>query len=432
VSETGSRPQSARWFERARRAMPGGVNSPVRAFGAVGGVPPFIRRGRGPRIEDEDGNTYIDYVLSWGPLILGHAPEVVTAALAEAAAEGTSFGAPTRWEALLAEELCDAVPGLEMVRLVNSGTEAAMSALRLARAYTGRSRIVKFAGCYHGHADSLLVEAGSGVATLGIPGTPGVTAGAAADTISLPYNDIDAVEQAFAAYGDTIAAVIVEPVAGNMGCVPPVPGFLEALRRLTAQHGALLIFDEVITGFRLHRGGAQAVCGIVPDLTCLGKVIGGGLPLAAYGGRREIMAMVAPEGPVYQAGTLSGNPLAVRAGLAVVQALRDEGIFRRLDETAAALTAGIGEALSAAGVPHCIQRSGSMFTVFFTEGPVRSLDDARRSDAGRFARFFHALLQRGVYIPPSPYECWFVSAAHGPAEVEATLAAVRDAAAGGL
>jgi len=412
--------------------MPGGVNSPVRAFGAVGGVPPFIRRGRGPRIEDEDGNTYIDYVLSWGPLILGHAPEVVTAALAEAAAEGTSFGAPTRWEALLAEELCDAVPGLEMVRLVNSGTEAAMSALRLARAYTGRSRIVKFAGCYHGHADSLLVEAGSGVATLGIPGTPGVTAGAAADTISLPYNDIDAVEQAFAAYGDTIAAVIVEPVAGNMGCVPPVPGFLEALRRLTAQHGALLIFDEVITGFRLHRGGAQAVCGIVPDLTCLGKVIGGGLPLAAYGGRREIMAMVAPEGPVYQAGTLSGNPLAVRAGLAVVQALRDEGIFRRLDETAAALTAGIGEALSAAGVPHCIQRSGSMFTVFFTEGPVRSLDDARRSDAGRFARFFHALLQRGVYIPPSPYECWFVSAAHGPAEVEATLAAVRDAAAGGL
>ncbi|MFO7246838.1 MAG: glutamate-1-semialdehyde 2,1-aminomutase [Thermaerobacter sp.] len=432
MSETGSRPQSARWFERARRAMPGGVNSPVRAFGAVGGVPPFIRRGRGPRIEDEDGNTYIDYVLSWGPLILGHAPEVVTAALAEAAAEGTSFGAPTRWEALLAEELCDAVPGLEMVRLVNSGTEAAMSALRLARAYTGRSRIVKFAGCYHGHADSLLVEAGSGVATLGIPGTPGVTAGAAADTISLPYNDIDAVEQAFAAYGDTIAAVIVEPVAGNMGCVPPVPGFLEALRRLTAQHGALLIFDEVITGFRLHRGGAQAVCGIVPDLTCLGKVIGGGLPLAAYGGRREIMAMVAPEGPVYQAGTLSGNPLAVRAGLAVVQALRDEGIFRRLDETAAALTAGIGEALSAAGVPHCIQRSGSMFTVFFTEGPVRSLDDARRSDAGRFARFFHALLQRGVYIPPSPYECWFVSAAHGPAEVEATLAAVRDAAAGGL
>ena len=432
MSETGSRPQSARWFERARRAMPGGVNSPVRAFGAVGGVPPFIRRGRGPRIEDEDGNTYIDYVLSWGPLILGHAPEVVTAALAEAAAEGTSFGAPTRWEALLAEELCDAVPGLEMVRLVNSGTEAAMSALRLARAYTGRSRIVKFAGCYHGHADSLLVEAGSGVATLGIPGTPGVTAGAAADTISLSYNDIDAVEQAFAAYGDTIAAVIVEPVAGNMGCVPPVPGFLEALRRLTAQHGALLIFDEVITGFRLHRGGAQAVCGIVPDLTCLGKVIGGGLPLAAYGGRREIMAMVAPEGPVYQAGTLSGNPLAVRAGLAVVQALRDEGIFRRLDETAAALTAGIGEALSAAGVPHCIQRSGSMFTVFFTEGPVRSLDDARRSDAGRFARFFHALLQRGVYIPPSPYECWFVSAAHGPAEVEATLAAVRDAAAGGL
>src|SRR5690606_14711304 len=420
------------WVERARRAMPGGVNSPVRAFGAVGGVPPFIRRGRGPRIEDEDGNTYIDYVLSWGPLILGHAPEVVTAALAEAAAEGTSFGAPTRWEALLAEELCDAVPGLEMVRLVNSGTEAAMSALRLARAYTGRSRIVKFAGCYHGHADSLLVEAGSGVATLGIPGTPGVTAGAAADTISLPYNDIDAVEQAFAAYGDTIAAVIVEPVAGNMGCVPPVPGFLEALRRLTAQHGALLIFDEVITGFRLHRGGAQAVCGIVPDLTCLGKVIGGGLPLAAYGGRREIMAMVAPEGPVYQAGTLSGNPLAVRAGLAVVQALRDEGIFRRLDETAAALPAGIGEALSAAGVPHCIQRSGSMFTVFFTEGPVRSLDDARRSDAGRFARFFHALLQRGVYIPPSPYECWFVSAAHGPAEVEATLAAVRDAAAGGL
>lgn len=432
MTEPGNRPASARWFERARRVMPGGVNSPVRAFGAVGGVPVFVRRGNGPRFEDEDGNSYIDYVLSWGPLILGHAPAAVAAAVAEAAAEGTSFGAPTRWETLLAEELCTAVPGIESVRLVNSGTEATMSALRLARAYTGRNRVVKFAGCYHGHGDSLLVDAGSGVATLGIPGTPGVTPGAAADTLSLPYNDAAAVEDAFARYGSTIAAVIVEPVAGNMGCVPPEPGFLETLRRLTEQHGALLIFDEVITGFRLQRGGAQALYGITPDLTCLGKVIGGGFPLAAYGGRREIMAQVAPEGPVYQAGTLSGNPLAVRAGLAMVQALADPEIYRRLDETAAALTDGIGRALSAAGVAHCIQRVGSLFTVFFTEGPVRSLADASRSDGDRFARFFHGLLRRGIYIPPSPYECWFVSAAHGPGEVEATVAAVRDVAAEGL
>src|SRR5690606_31877182 len=299
-------------------------------------------------------------------------------------------------------------------------------------AYTGRARVIKFAGCYHGHVDSLLVDAGSGVATLGIPGTPGVTAGAAADTLSLPFNDARAVERAFAEYGDGIAAVIVEPIAGNMGCVPPEPGFLETLRRLTAEHGALLIFDEVITGFRVGRGGAQELYGITPDLTCLGKVIGGGFPLAAYGGRRAIMSQVAPEGPVYQAGTLSGNPLAVRAGLAVIEALADPEIYRRLDETAAALTEGIGQALSAAGIPHCLQRVGSMFTVFFTDGPVRSLADAQQSDAARYARFFHGLLGRGVYIPPSPYECWFVSTAHGAAEVEATLAAVRDLVAEGL
>ncbi|HEX6990094.1 MAG TPA: glutamate-1-semialdehyde 2,1-aminomutase [Bacillota bacterium] len=430
--DSGDRPASTRWFQRARRVMPGGVNSPVRAFGAVGGDPVFVRRGQGARIEDEDGNRYIDYVLSWGPLILGHAPAKVVEAVTRAVADGTSFGAPTRWETMLAEALCAALPAVEAVRLVNSGTEASMSALRLARACTGRSRIVKFAGCYHGHVDSLLVDAGSGVATLGIPGTPGVTEGAAADTLSLPYNDIAAVDRAFARYGDTIAAVIVEPVAGNMGCVPPEPGYLDALRRLTSAHGALLIFDEVITGFRVHPGGAQALYGVMPDLTCLGKVIGGGFPLAAYGGRRDIMARVAPEGPVYQAGTLSGNPLAVRAGLAMLEALSDPGIYRRLDETAAALAEGIGRALSEGGIGHCIQRVGSMFTVFFTEGPVRCLDDARRADAGRFARFFHGLLRRGVYIPPSPYECWFVSAAHGPGEVEATLRAVRDLVAAGL
>ena len=420
-------PRSAQWFERAQRVLPGGVNSPVRAFGAVGGRPPFIRRGAGAYVYDEDGRAYVDYVLSWGPLILGHAPEPVIKALTEAIADGTSFGAPTRWEVEFAERVCAALPAVEALRLVNSGTEATMSALRLARAVTGRSRVVKFAGGYHGHVDSLLVQAGSGVATFGIPGSPGVSAATAAETLVLPYNDVAAVEQAFAQHGGDIAAVIVEPVAGNMGCVPPQPGFLQALRDACDRSGALLIFDEVITGFRLGYTGAQGYFGVMPDLTCLGKVIGGGLPLAAYGGRACWMSHVAPAGPVYQAGTLSGNPLAVRAGLAVLAALAAGGVYERLEHYTARLAAGLSDELTAAGVPHVIERVGSMLTVFFgTTGPVRSLDDARRADPALYARFFHGLLARGVYLPPSQFECWFVSTAHGEAELDRTLTAVRE------
>jgi glutamate-1-semialdehyde 2,1-aminomutase len=415
-------------FERARRVIPGGVNSPVRAFGAVGGTPLFIAAGEGAWIEDVDGRRFVDYVQSWGALLFGHAhPEIVRAA-SEAIARGTSFGAPTEAEVRLAEAIVDAVPSVDMVRLTSSGTEAAMSAVRLARAFTGRPRVIKFAGCYHGHADGLLADAGSGLATFGIPASPGVTEGAAGDTLVLPYNDAAAVADAFEAAEDQIACVIVEPVAANMGVVPPEPGFLEALRRITAAHGALLVFDEVITGFRLARGGAQALYGVTPDLTVLGKVMGGGFPCAAYGGTAEIMSRVAPVGKVYQAGTLSGNPVAVAAGLAALELIREHDPYPGLEKTATVLVEGMTDALASAGVPHRINRVESLFSVFFSDAEVRGYDDARRADHAMYARFFHALLERGIYLPPSGYEAWFLSTVHGDAEIERTVEAVRDAA----
>lgn len=405
---------------RAARVIPGGVNSPVRAFRAVEGTPPFIVRGEGARIWDADGNCYIDYIGSWGPLLLGHAHPEIIAAIEEAARSGTSFGLPTEREIELAELICEAVPSVEKVRLVNSGTEATMSALRLARAYTRRELVIKFEGCYHGHVDSLLVKAGSGVATLGIPDTAGVPPAFADTTIALPYNSIPAVEQAFARYGDRIAAVIVEPVAGNMGCVPPAPGFLESLRDLTRRYGALLIFDEVMTGFRLSWGGAQQLYGIRPDLTTLGKVIGGGLPIGAYGGRAEIMRMIAPEGPVYQAGTLSGNPVAVAAGLAMLRHLkRSPEIYAQLDERTARLAAAAPPEIT-------VNRAGSMITFFFAPGPVTDYVSARRSDTARFARFHRWLFERGICLPPSQFEAAFVSAAHGDEEIEQTVRAIRE------
>lgn len=401
----------------------------MRAFNAVGGTPVFARRGRGAYLYDENGREYVDLLMSWGPLILGHAAPPVVAALQEAIQDGTSYGTATAWEVRFAERICECVPGIEQVRLVNSGTEATMSALRLARAATGRDKIVKFAGCFHGHVDSLLVEAGSGVMTLGIPGTPGVTAGTVRDTLTLPYNDIEAAEALFAEHGAEIAAVIVEPVAGNMGCVPPEPGFLEALRRLTAEHGALLIFDEVITGFRLGLSGAQGRFAIEPDLTCLGKVIGAGLPVGAYGGRRELMQRIAPAGPVYQSGTLAGNPLAVRAGLAALEALIAAPPYEELERKAAALTERIAGHLRAASLPHVIQRVGSMFTVFFGVERVRSHRDLAQVDTDLYRRFFHGLLAEGVLAPPSAFECWFLSTAHDETALErvdeAVAAAVR-------
>jgi glutamate-1-semialdehyde 2,1-aminomutase len=417
--------RSRQLFAEAQRYIPGGVNSPVRSFRSVGGTPPFIARGRGARLEDVDGNRYIDYVMSWGPLILGHADPGVVAAVCEAAGRGTTYGAPTAAEVELARLICAAMPPVEMVRLVSSGTEATMSALRLARAATGRPLVVKFAGCYHGHVDALLVQAGSGGLTFGVPDSPGVTAAAAGDTRVLPYNDLDAVEALLASEGDRVAAVIVEPVAGNMGLVPPAPGFLPGLRRLCDRAGALLIFDEVITGFRVGWGGASALYGVRPDLVCLGKVIGGGFPLAAYGGRRELMAQVAPSGPVYQAGTLAGNPVAVAAGLATLRRLQEPGTYERLAELGGALAAGLRRLLPEAHVASL----GSMFTVFFTPQPVRSLADALRADTERYARFFHAMLARGVYLPPSQFEVGFVSLAHTPDDVEATLAAAAAAVA---
>lgn len=406
---------------RAQRLIPGGVNSPVRAFRSVGGAPLFIDRGEGSRIYDVDGNEYIDYVCSWGPLILGHRPQPVMDALDVVLEIGTTFGAPTEREVLLAEEIIDAVPSIEMVRLVNSGTEATMSALRVARGFTGRDLVVKFEGCYHGHVDSLLVKAGSGMATLGIADTRGVPAGFANTTVALPFNSIDAVEIAFKERGDQIAAVIVEPVAGNMGCVPPVPGFLEALRALTERHGALLIFDEVMTGFRLARGGAQELFGIRPDLTTLGKIIGGGLPLAAYGGRADIMSQVAPAGPIYQAGTLSGNPVAVAAGLATVRRLKARPeIYDQLEARTARLTADAPPGIT-------VNRVGSMFTFFFTERPVTDWDSAKQCDTSGFGRFFHAMLERGIYLAPSQFEAGFVSTAHSEEDIEATVNAVREA-----
>jgi glutamate-1-semialdehyde 2,1-aminomutase len=408
-------------FQKALTLIPGGVNSPVRAFRSVGGNPPFIARGEGSHLFDVDGNEYIDYVGSWGPLLLGHRHPAILAALEQALTIGTSFGAPTEGEVELAEAITTAVPSIEMVRLVNSGTEATMAAIRVARGFTGRDLTVKFEGCYHGHVDSLLVKAGSGVATLGLPDTQGVPKAFCDTTIALPFNSIDAVERAFAAHGREIASVIVEPVVGNMGCVPPLPGYLEALREITARHGALLIFDEVMTGFRVAFGGAQQRYGIVPDLTTLGKVIGGGLPVGAYGGRRDIMSQVAPSGPIYQAGTLSGNPLAVAAGLAMLRQLKAHPeIYERLETRAAAICAA-----APAGVT--VNRVGSMFTFFFTGRPVTDYASAKASDTAKFGRYFRAMLERGVYLAPSQFEAAFLSAAHTAEDIERTIAAAREA-----
>jgi len=406
-------------FQHAQEIIPGGVNSPVRAFKSVGGQPVFITRGQGSHIFDVDGNEYIDYVGSWGPLLLGHRHPEIVQALTEALEIGTSFGAPTEREILLAEAIIRAVPSIEMVRLVNSGTEATMSAIRVARGFTGRDLVIKFEGCYHGHVDSLLVKAGSGLATLGIADTQGVPKGFADTTIALPYNSVEALEEAFRAHGDRIAAVIVEPVVGNMGCVPPLPGYLEAMRSITERAGALLIFDEVMTGFRVAYGGAQQRFGIRPDLTTLGKVIGGGLPVGAYGGRRDIMSKVAPAGPVYQAGTLSGNPLAVAAGLAMLRHLEAHPeIYDQLETRAARLCAA-----APAGVT--VNRVGSMFTFFFTDGPVTDWESAKRCDTSRFGDFFRHMLDRGVYLAPSQFEAAFLSAAHTDADIEKTIAACK-------
>jgi len=414
-------------FDAAQKVIPGGVDSPVRAFRAVGGRPLFIERGQGPYLFDADGNRYIDYVLSWGPLILGHAHPRVAEALKQAVDRGTSYGAPTALETELAELVREMVPSAQMVRFVNSGTEATMSALRLARAFTGRDKIVKFEGCYHGHADMLLVQAGSGVATLGLPDSPGVPKGAAQDTLVASYNDLAAVKVLFEANPDQIAGVIVEPVAGNMGVVPPVEGFLSGLRELTQQHEALLIFDEVMTGFRVALGGAQSLYGVAPDLTTLGKVIGGGLPVGAYAGRRDIMETIAPVGPMYQAGTLSGNPLAMTAGIETLTVLREPGVFDDLVTRAGKLCTGLGEAAQSAGVPIYQTQVGTMFCTYFTEDPVTNWATASKSDVQRFGRFFQAMLERGVYIAPSQFEAGFMSAVHTDDVIEATIRAARTA-----
>lgn len=409
--------RSASLFAEAQRIMPGGVSSPVRAFKSVGGTPRFIVRGEGALVVDVDDNRYVDLVLSWGPLILGHAHPGVVATIADAAALGTTFGAPTELELRLAERVIGVFPSIEMIRFVSSGTEAVMSAIRLARAATGRRAVLKFDGCYHGHADALLAAAGSGVATLGLPDSPGVPPTAVADTLIAPYNDLDAVERLFAGRPGGVAAVLVEPVAGNMGLVPPKPGFLEGLREISRRAGALLIFDEVMTGWRVHPRGAQGLFGIEPDLTCLGKVLGGGLPAAAYGGRRDLMEQVAPSGPVYQAGTLSGNPLAMAAGIATLDILGKPGLWDRAERWADRAADAMGRAAAAAGVPLTVQRVGTMFTPFFTDRPVDDFAAAKQTDRAAFSRFFHAMLDAGVYLPPSAFEAAFTSAAHGDAEL---------------
>jgi len=419
-------PKSSAAFARASKVIPGGVNSPARAFGAVGGEPPFMAKAHGAYLFDVDGHRYIDYIGSWGPMIVGHAHPKVNAAVSEALALGSSFGAPTEREAEIAEAVAAAVPSIEMCRFVSSGTEATMSAIRVARGFTGRNKIVKMAGCYHGHADCLLIQAGSAATTLGVPNSPGVTPGAAADTLLCPFNDADAVRRLLEANPGQVAAVLLEPIAGNMGLVPPKPGYLETLRELTTQHGALLIFDEVMTGFRVAYGGAQERFGVTPDVTALGKIIGGGLPAAAYGASREIMTKVSPTGPIYQAGTLSGNPLAMAAGLATLDLLREPGVYDRLEALSAKLADGLEKAARDAGVPHVVQRVGSMLTLFFHDGPIRDYEDAKKSDTALFARFFWEMLARGVYLPCSQFEAAFVSAAHTEADVDHTIAAARE------
>ena len=409
-------------FARASNVIPGGVDSPVRAFGAVGGVPRFVDHGEGAFLTDVDGISYVDYVQSWGALLFGHARAEIVEAAATAASRGTSFGAPTQLEVELAERLVEAVPGIDMVRLVSSGTEATMSAIRLARGATGRDLLVKFEGCYHGHSDALLANgAGSGVATLGIPGSPGVTEGAAKDTITAPFNDLGAVRSIFSERGDDVAVVIVEPIAANMGVVPPEEGFLEGLRELCDAHAALLCFDEVITGFRVAYGGAGSLFGVTPDLTTLGKIIGGGFPCAAFGGRRDVMERLAPVGPVYQAGTLSGNPVAVAAGIAAMDLAAEEQPYQALARLSSTLDDGLTERMHAAGIPVAVNRVASMFSVFFTGRPVRNFADAKAADHDRYARFFHHMLDRGVYLPPSGYELWSVSTAHDAATSKLTL-----------
>ena len=421
-----ARSESSRLFARARRVLPGGVDSPVRAFGAVGGEPPFIDRARGARIKDVDGRTYIDYVMSWGPLIHGHAPPELTRALRAAAGRGTSFGAPTALEVELGRLVCRLVPSVERVRFVNSGTEATMSAIRVARAATGRNRIIKFAGCYHGHGDAFLVQAGSGATTLGVPTSPGVAPATAADTLIAQYNDIESVERLARAHRGDVAAIIVEPIAGNMGVVPPAPGFLEALREQCDRDGAILIFDEVISGFRAAKGGAQQLYGVRPDLTCLGKIIGGGLPVGAYGGRADLMALVAPQGPVYQAGTLSGNPLAMTAGIWALSNL-SAALYRRLAALGERLADGLREAAAEAGVPLTVNAAGSVLTPFFTTGPVTGYAAATASDTDAYATFFRGMLRRGIYPPPSQFEGWFLSAAHTERDIDRTVSGARRA-----
>jgi glutamate-1-semialdehyde 2,1-aminomutase len=418
--------QSEELFARAQRLIPGGVNSPVRAFKAVGGTPLFIRKAEGARMWDADGKGYIDYMGSWGPLILGHAHPSVIEAITQAAARGTSYGAPCAAEVELADRVVRLVPSIQKVRFVSSGTEATMSALRLARGFTGRNKILKFEGCYHGHADALLVAAGSGVATLGIPGSPGVPEGTVADTVVAPFNDLGAVEKVVEAHGPDLAAIIVEPVAGNMGVVAPRDGYLQGLRDLATRAGTLLVFDEVMTGFRLSSGGAQVLYGIKPDLTCLGKIIGGGLPVGAYGGRADIMEHIAPTGPVYQAGTLSGNPLAMAAGCVTLDLLQRAGTYKRLEMLSARLHAGLLGARDEADVKVTINRVGSMITLFFTPGPVHDYVSAKTSDTALFARFFHELLERGIYFPPAQYESAFVSLAHTEGDIDTTVRAAGE------
>jgi len=419
--------RSKAYYDRAKEVLPGGVNSPVRACKAVKSDPIFFERGEGAFLIDADGNAYIDYVCSWGPLILGHAHPEVVASVYFASKKGTSFGAPTWQEVELAELIRECIPSIEKVRLVNSGTEATMSAIRLARAYTKRNKIVKFEGCYHGHVDSLLVKAGSGLATFGIPASPGIPEELTAHTINLPFNDFKAVEEAFEKYGKEVAAVIVEPVPANMGVIYPKDGFLEFLREITKKYDALLIFDEVITGFRLGLSGAQGKFGITPDLTCLGKIIGGGLPVGAYGGKKEIMNMVAPDGPVYQAGTLSGNPIAVAAGLATIKELKKPGTYEKIEETASLLEEGIREVLKELKLKYRLHRVASMLTLFFTEAEVIDFKTASTSDTEKFARFWQKMLEMGIYLPPSQFEAWFVSLAHTEVDVECTIEAVYEA-----